>query len=262
MPYQTLLFDQSDGVATITLARPDAANALNLTMGRELAEVAVVCDEDPEIRAVLITAGGPIFSAGGDVRAFAGAGDRLPSLLKELTMYLHAALSRFARGDAPTIAAVGGMAAGAGMSLALGCDLVVAGASARFTMAYTRIGLVPDGGSSFHLPRRIGNRRTLELMLTNRVLDANEAEQWGLVNRVVADEDLAAEARRLAVELAAGPTRAFGMARRLVLGSQAESLEAQMELEARAIAAAAATDDGREGIEAFLAKRRPTFRGR
>jgi 2-(1,2-epoxy-1,2-dihydrophenyl)acetyl-CoA isomerase len=261
MTYQTLRFSLDDGVARITLARPDNANALDLAMMRELMEASIACDEDVSVRAIVIDSEGRLFCAGGDLAEFARAGDGLARLLKEATVYLHAAISRLVRTRAPVIAAVQGHAAGAGFSLAMACDLVLAASSAKFTMAYTRAGLVPDGGSTYFLPRLIGRRRTLDLMLTNRTLSAAEALEWGLVSRVVEDDQLAAEALRLAREIAQGPTGAFGGVKRVVLRSESETLESQMEIEARAIADAARSADGQEGIRAFLAKRPARFSG-
>jgi 2-(1,2-epoxy-1,2-dihydrophenyl)acetyl-CoA isomerase len=163
--------------------------------------------------------------------------------------------------DAPFIVAVNGAAGGGGMSFVLAADLVIAAESAKFAMAYTRAGLSPDGGSTYFLPRIVGARRALELALTNRVLSAREAFDWGLVSRVVADGALATESEALAKELSRGATQAFGAAKRLIHHSFAESLETQMELEAQAIAAQARGADAREGIAAFLAKRAPKFGG-
>jgi 2-(1,2-epoxy-1,2-dihydrophenyl)acetyl-CoA isomerase len=261
MEYQNLRYAVQDGVATVTLDRPDAANAIDLDLGRELMHVAIRCDDDPAVRAVLLTGTGRMFCAGGDLKAFASEGARLPSLLKELTTYLHAATSRFARMDAPLVVAVNGTAAGAGFSVAISGDLVLAAESAKFAMAYTAAGLSPDGSSSFFLPRLVGMRRAQELMLTNRRLSAAEALDWGLVSQVVPDAELADTAFALAKQLAAGPTRALGMVKKLLATSFQESLETQMELEARGIAEMAGTADGREGIDAFLSKRAPGFRG-
>jgi 2-(1,2-epoxy-1,2-dihydrophenyl)acetyl-CoA isomerase len=256
-----LSFEVEGSVARLTLDRPDAANAIDLALGRELMEAAIRCDEDARIRAVLLTGAGRFFCAGGDLKSFAARGDALPAALKELTVHLHAAISRFARMRAPLVVAVNGAAAGAGMSLAVMGDLVLAAESAKFTMAYTAAGLAPDGSSTWMLPRLIGVRRTQELMLTNRVLSAAEAQAWGLVTRVVPDADLAGEAAALAARLAAGPTRAFGSVKALLAGSLGEGLETQMEHEARAIAACAGSADGREGIRAFLDKRAAKFTG-
>jgi 2-(1,2-epoxy-1,2-dihydrophenyl)acetyl-CoA isomerase len=202
-----------------------------------------------------------MFSGGGDLKSFAAQGAALPGHLKEVALYLHAAISRFVRMDAPVVAAVNGAAGGAGMSLCLFADLVLAAESAKFTLAYTRAGLSPDGGSTYFLPRIVGVRRALELALTNRVLTAREAAEWGIVTRVVADAELLTEADALARQLAAGATRAYGAAKRLLHHSFAESLETQMEVEAQAIAGMARTHDAREGIAAFIAKRKPDFSG-
>ncbi|HAD24317.1 MAG TPA: enoyl-CoA hydratase [Alphaproteobacteria bacterium] len=259
---KTIAFEMSGNVATITLNRPDAANGVDLEMGHGLMQAAIHCDETPGIRAVILTGAGKMFCAGGDLKAFAGFGDTLPARLKELTAYLHAATSRFMRMDAPLIVAVNGTAAGAGFSLAVSGDLVLAAASANFTMAYTAAGLSPDGSSSYFLPRLIGLRRTQELMLTNRRLDAAAALDWGLVTEIVPDEQLLPAATTLAQKLADGPTRAHGVVKRLLIDSYGNGPETQMELEARGIAAMAGTEDGREGIAAFLAKRAPRFTGK
>jgi 2-(1,2-epoxy-1,2-dihydrophenyl)acetyl-CoA isomerase len=261
MPLETLGLRIEDGVGRITLRRPDNANAMNPTMARELLEVAIACDVDTSVRAVLIDAEGRMFCAGGDLDGFASAGTGLASLIKRMTVDLHGAISRLARMRAPVIAAVQGAAAGAGFSLACACDLVVAGRSAKFTMAYTRAGLVPDGSSTYFLPRLLGRRRALELMLLNPVLTADEAHEQGLVTQVVEDAALPEAAFALARELAQGPTGAYAAAKRLVLTSSNETLESQMELEAAAITEAATGADGQEGIAAFLEKRKPTFHG-
>src|SRR5205085_11736995 len=171
--------------------------------------------------------------------------------LKRVTEGLHTAISRFSRMDAPVIAAVGGTAAGGGMSLACSADIVVASENARFTMAYTRIGLVPDGASTFVLPRRIGIRRTRDLMLRNRVVGAKEALELGLVEYVVSQNKLDDEARKIARELAAGPTCAYGTLKRLLLGTFDHGIETQMVLETSGIASMGATEDAKEGLAAF-----------
>ena len=255
-----VLCEVRDGVAFLTLNRPEAANALDMEMSRVLMELAIRVDEDPNVGAVVLTGRGRFFCAGGDLAFFGTAGDELGARLKEMTAYFHAAISRFARMDAPLIGAVSGVAAGAGFSLAAACDLVVAGESSMYTMAYTAAGLSPDGSSTWFLPRRIGDRRTRELMLTNRRLSAAEALDWGVVNAVVPDDKVLEEASSLATTLAAGPTGAYGAVKSLLAQSFENGLETQMELEARAIAAQGSGPDGREGIDAFLAKRKPNFR--
>jgi 2-(1,2-epoxy-1,2-dihydrophenyl)acetyl-CoA isomerase len=261
MDYSTLLFDVTDNVATITLNRPEAANAMSGDTARELSDAALRCDTDPDIRAVLITGAGKMFCPGGDLNVFRAHQDHLHTYVKEMATYLHTGISRLRRMDAPIVAAVNGVAAGAGMSLALACDIVLAGESTRFMMAYTRAGLTPDGSATYSLPRIVGLKRAVELTLTNRMLTAQEALDWGIVARVVPDDMLLDEARKLAGQLAAGPTAAFGTAKRLLQDGWTETLETQMEMEGRAISDSARTADALEGITAFLEKRKPRFKG-
>ncbi len=249
-------------VGYITLNRPDAANALNAEVARQLDEAALQCDENSDIRAVLMTGAGRMFCGGGDLKAFAAQPrDRLPAYLKAVTFYFHQAIHRFARMRAPLVIAVNGNAGGGGMSLAVAGDIVLAAESARFTMAYTRVGLTPDGSSTYTLPRLIGLRRATELMLTNRTLSAREAEQMGLITRAVPDAELLQQAETIVQELVQGATCAFGGVKRLLYSSATASLAEQMELETEWIAEVARTQDAHEGITAFLGKRAPKFNG-
>jgi 2-(1,2-epoxy-1,2-dihydrophenyl)acetyl-CoA isomerase len=259
--YDTLEFDVRDGVAHITLNRPEAANALNLEMCQELLRAVLRCDEEPSVRAVVIAGAGRMFCVGGDLKSFAEQGERVSPHLKEVTTYLHAAISRMARMDPPVVAAVHGAAAGAGLSLVCASDLVVAAESARFTMAYTNAGLTPDGSSTYYLPRLVGLKRAMELTLTNRQLSTQEALEWGIVTRVVPDEDLYENAAALGSQLAAGATKALGAAKRLLHTGWIGTLETQMEHEAQTIAEMARAADGREGIASFLEKRLAEFTG-
>ena len=261
MEYSTLLFDVQEGVAQITLNRPEALNSINLEMARDLMYAVLRCDEDPTIRAVVIHGAGNQFCAGGDLKTFAAQKEHLPYYLKEVTTYLHAAVSRLIRMDPPVVGAVHGHAVGAGMGLAMACDVVIAAQSARFNMAYTRVGLTPDGSSTYFLPRIVGLRRALELTLTNRMLSAQEAFEWGIVTKVVTDEELLAQAQAFAKQLASGAPKALGAAKRLLHGGWTETLETQMEHESQTIAAMAHTSDTHEGITAFLEKRSPKYRG-
>ncbi len=261
MNFETLTFNKTGAVATVTLSRPDAANAFNLAMGRDLLAVANTCASDSSIRAVILTAAGRMFCAGGDVGGFAAA-DNTGELLRAITTRLHSAIARFQRMDAPLIVAVNGVAAGAGMSIALTGDFVIAAASAKFTMAYTGIGLSPDGSSTFFLPRLVGPRKAKELMINNDVLSADDALSLGLVSRVVPNDELMTIATELAEKLAAGPTRAYGEVKRLVADSFNSSLDTQMERETRAIAELAnGTEDAANGIAAFIAKEKVEFKG-
>jgi 2-(1,2-epoxy-1,2-dihydrophenyl)acetyl-CoA isomerase len=257
--YETLIVERIGRVEHITLNRPESANGLNLTMAQELARAAAACDADPEVRAVLLTAAGRFFSAGGDLKWMEANAADAGRAIKELADTFHRALTSFARMDAPMVVAVNGMAAGAGFSMALLGELVFAGESAAFTSAYTRAGLSPDGSSTYLLPRLVGLRRAQELMLTNRVLSAVEAAQWGLVTMVVADDELSQVALDAATALAAGSAGAQAKVKSMLLSSYSTSFETQMEMEARNIAVCAASPDGTEGREAFIAKRAPTF---
>ncbi len=256
--YQTLQLEVRDRVAFVTLNRPDAMNTLSLQMGRDLLQAALACEADRNIRAVVLTGAGKAFCAGGDLRGMHEQGEGMQGYLHELTTHLHAAISLFTHMDAPLIAAVNGTTAGAGVGLVAMADLAFAAQSVKITLAYTGVGLTPDGSTSYFLPRLIGLKRTAELMLLNRVLSAEEAQQWGLVNQVVADADLLAEATRLAEKLAAGPTGAYGKVKRL-LASSSGAMEAQMMIEGRTISAQAVSPEGREGISAFLSKRKPNY---
>ena len=261
MSYETLSFDVADGVARLALNRPDAANAFNPEICRDLFDAAIACDERDDIRAVLLTGEGKMFSAGGDLKYFSGQGDQLGAALKEITGLLHAALSRMAHMDAPVVGAINGMAAGAGFSLAAACDVAIAGESTKFTLAYTAAGLSPDGSSTWYLPRLVGLRRAKELMLTNRMLSAEEAREMGVIDQVVPDDDLQDEAMAQAKAFAAGPTKAFGATKRLLQETWNGGLETQMDRETRSIVDLTRTADAHEGIDAFVNKRKPDFKG-
>lgn len=259
-----VLIERDGGLVILTLNRPEAYNAIDGPMMQALLDALVDCDEDAAVRAVLLTGAGKAFCAGGNLKAMQAEdakGRSVGAFLKRLTVPVHGCIATMARMEKPVIGAVNGPAGGAGFSLALACDLVLAAESAVFTMAYTRAGLAPDGGSSFFLPRIVGPKRAYDLMVNNSVLSAAEARDLGIVNTIYPDATFMAEARGYAGRLAAGPSRAFGAAKRLVALSPESSLETQMEHERRAIAACAGTEDFREGVAAFVEKRAPQFSG-
>lgn len=260
-PTENIIFEIKGQTAYITLNRPKAFNGINLPLAKELMAATIHCDEDSNIRAVVLTGAGNAFCAGGDLMDFAQKGDQLPAALKELTVYVHATVSRLARMSKPLITAVNGVAAGAGMSYAIAGEMVIAAESASFVAAYTAAGLSPDGGMTHALPRMIGLARAREMILTNRRVKAPEALSWGLVNKCVPDQDLMREVELLADIFAGGPTKSFGRVKELLVSSFSETLETQMELEARGISDMAKTRDGREGVEAFVQKRKPQFQG-
>jgi len=251
-----------DHVAWLTFSRPERANVFDYDFVEDLYEASLECASNDDIRAVVIAAEGRFFSAGGDAKLFVQLGDGLPKAVLELTGRLHSAVARFAQMDAPVITAVNGPAAGGGLSLVAMADLAIAARSARFVLAFPAIGFSIDTGGSWFLPKVIGPRRTLELALTGKTLDAEEALSWGLVNRVVDDADLLKEAGALAAKLAAGPSKAFGAIKRLVHSNFAHPMEAHMEREAQTLSGLTKGPDAREGIKAFGEKRPPRFVGR
>jgi len=262
MKFKTINFNIENGIALIELNRPKHYNALNHAMADDLFKASLECDDNPEIRSVLLTGvGDKAFCAGGDLHSFYEYGDKISSHLKEVTTILHGAISRFSRMNAPLIVAVNGVAAGAGFSFVGFADMVIASTNASFVSAYSKAGLTPDGSSTYFLPRIIGSRRYLELIMTNRILTANEALEWGLVNKVVDFNELKNESVNLAQQLAEGPSVAFGKLKNLVHNSFLDSLEGQMEFEARMISESAKTKDGINGVDAFVNKNKPSFKG-
>lgn len=258
---KSVIFDVQDGVATITLNRPDVGNAINLDMARALVDVAIRCETDRSIRCVVLTGAGRLFCAGGDVSSFADAGDGASALLSELAGTLHMAVARFSRMACPLLTLVNGPAAGAGLSLAIAGDVVLSARSAHFTAAYSAIGLTPDGGMSWLLPRLVGLRKAQEIILTNRRIKGEEAEAIGLITRLVDDAALTAEGQAAANQLAASAVGAVSAARRLLQKSFQNGLEGQLEDEAASIALAGARPEYQEGLAAFLAKRPANFLG-
>ena len=261
MDYSTIEFEINDHVASITLNRPEKYNALNPDMAKELMHAAIHCEENKEIRAVLLKGNGKTFSVGGDLNEFASQAENLPSFVKENIIYLHTTIIHMTRMDPPWVAAVHGNVAGAGMSLMCAADITLAAESATFSLAYTAIGLSPSGSSTHFLPRILGIKRAMELALTNRRVSAAEALEWGLVTRVVPDDALLELSNDAAIRLAKSPTKALGAAKQLLYQSVSQSLESQMENEAQAFTTMVRTNDFREGLTAFFEKREAIFRG-
>lgn len=257
--YKTIDYSLQDNVAKIYLNRPDQANGLNAEIASELADVARRMATSDEVKCVILSAHGSMFCAGGDLKAVSDYGDEVGYGLKGIADDLHTAVANFTRMKAPLIVAVNGTAAGAGFSLAVCGDLVLAVDSAKFTMAYSKLGFSPDGGASYLLPRLVGLRKAQELMFTNRVLSADEAHAWGLVNEVCSSGDLQARAMELASSLANGSLGSHASIKQLLLNTFDNGLESQLELESMHISANASSVDGREGLQAFIEKRKPNF---
>lgn len=258
-PLETVDFEQKDGVGWIRMNRPEALNAFNLAMGKDLCAVANHCGADPTVRAVVLTGTGRAFCAGGDVQEMykhLEEEGRADLFLRELTVLLHAFVAEIVRMQKPVIAAVNGTAAGAGMSMSLACDLGLAAEGCRFVLAYTNVGLVPDGGSSYLLTRLVGYRKAIEIAYLNEPIDSEEALRLGLVNRVFPSESFEQEVSRIASKLAQGPTATYGRTRNLMRLGLTESLESQMENERQGIVASALSEEFREGVTAFVGKRK------
>jgi 2-(1,2-epoxy-1,2-dihydrophenyl)acetyl-CoA isomerase len=261
MELETINYSTRGGVAHVRLNRPSGANAVNPRFAADLREVMLEIEHDDAVKAVSVTAEGKVFCAGGDLKEFNEAGAGLPKLAADMLVDFHGAVYKMNRTPKPFVAGVGGAAGGAGLSLVSAFDLVVCGESAKFTMAYTRAGVTPDGTSSYFLARHIGLRRMLDLTLTNRVLSAEEAEAWGLVNRVVPDDEVDGATAELAEQLASGPAWAVGHAKTVIYNGFESPLEQAGEFEGTMITSAMARHDGQEGIAAFVEKRSPEFNG-
>ncbi|TML39998.1 MAG: hypothetical protein E6G25_07000 [Actinobacteria bacterium] len=245
-------------VLTVTLNRPDVLNALNAATHKALAAALKDARAD-DVRAVVITGAGRGFCVGQDLTEFRESAGDIGSRLRST---YHPNIKAIRALEKPVIAAVNGAAAGAGLSLACACDLRIASDQATFVPAFVNIGLVPDSGGTFFVARLVGQARAFEWLCSGRRLTAAEAQQWGVVSEVVDADRLAARAAEVAGELAALPTRAIGMTKRLLDRSPAATLDDQLEWEAQLQAAATKTEDFREGVTAFLEKRHPDFHGR
>jgi 2-(1,2-epoxy-1,2-dihydrophenyl)acetyl-CoA isomerase len=259
----TILLDVAEGVATVTLNRPDKLNAINERMHAELAAALDRIEADPAVRALLLTGAGRAFSAGQDLGdRVMGEGDAPPDLGETLDRLYNPLIRRLRQLELPVIAAVNGVAAGAGANLALACDLVLAARSAKFIQAFSRLGLVPDSGGTYVLPRLVGPARATGLALLAEPLPAEQAAAWGLIWQVIDDDRLLDEATALARKLATQPTKGLGLIKRALNASAANTLGEQLDLERDLQREAGRTEDYREGVRAFLDKRPAAFKGR
>jgi len=257
----TVLYSVADGVATILLNRPQVMNALDARMIVQLREAAERAEHDTQARAVVIRGAGPAFLAGGDVAMFHANLTKMPALVREGAPELHRAILALRRASKPVLASVHGAVAGAGVSVMAAADLAIAADGTKFTMAYSRLGTSPDGGATYSLPRLVGMRKALELILLSDAIEAHEALRLGLVNWVVGAEQLAAETESIARRLAQGATAAFAEIKKLLNQSYDQTLAAQLNAEVEAFARCAGTRDFAEGVTAFVEKRKPQFNG-
>lgn len=266
-PLRVVRYTVDAGVATIELHRPETGNAIDPTMVEDLDEATFRATTEPEVRAVLVRGAGGNLSVGGDLSYFAGLGGSssasdVPTRLRQMTDHYHLALERLASLPAPVVCAVQGAAAGGGMGLAHVADIVVAAEDSRWALGYAALGLASDGANSWYLPRVVGMRRAQQMFLLNRRLNGHEALAWGLVSELLPADEVDARARALAERLAAGPTEGYGRMKKLLRRAQEAELADQLVEETREMSAAGASADAREGIDAFVTRRRPEFRGR
>lgn len=256
---EVLRVRKADGIATLLLNRPEAYNALNMEMVEALAANIFSLAGDSTVRGIIISGEGKAFCAGGDLKYTLGYPEGAPAAFRELAARFHQAILEIRRMSKAVIAAVNGIAAGGGFSLALACDFRVMAKSAVFRQAYTSSGLSIDGGGSFTLPRLVGIARALEIMAFDRPISAEQALSWGLATRVVEDGDALEEAARMASELSARSLNSLGLAKNLLTDSFNTSIETHLERELRALAGCALHPDGLEGLRAFSEKRKPVF---
>lgn len=259
----SVLISLEAGVQIVTLNRPEKLNALNREMHEQLAAAFESARREAQIRAVLLTGAGRGFCTGQDLaERDVRPGSPPIDLSVSLGKHYHPLVHRMRELPKPIVCAVNGVAAGAGANLALACDLVLAARGASFVQAFSRLGLVPDSGGSYFLPRLVGTARAMGLALLAEKLSAERAAEWGLIWKVVDDEALATEARELAAKLAQGPTKGYGLLKRAIYASARNDLDAQLDLERDLQREAGLTDDYREGVMAFKEKRAPRFTGK
>jgi len=256
----SVLSQRRDNILEVTLNRPEAYNALNLEMMKQLGEILSSAATDESIQGILLTGKGKAFCAGGDLKWMSQETENMRSVLHQLAPQFHLSITEIRRMEKPVVAAINGIAAGGGFSLALACDFRIMGQSTVLRQAYTSSGLSMDGGGSFALPRLVGLARAMEIMAFDEPISSSRALEWGLVTKVVPDEEVLPEAFSMLDGLTKTALHSFAWSKRLMTHSFNNTLETQLELERQGISDCAAHPDGQEGIRAFVEKRRPTFK--
>lgn len=263
MTFTTIEFVIEDALARLTLNRPDKLNSFNAQMHEEVREAMKTVQRDDSIRCLLISGYGRGFCAGQDLSDRNVAPDaESPDLGESLEQKYNPLIRSLVKLEKPVICAVNGVAAGAGANIALACDIVIAAESAKFIQSFCNIGLVPDSGGTWTLPRLVGRARALGMALLGERISARQAEDWGLIWKCVADDELTSTAERMARHLATQPTRGLGLIKRAMLASSENSLDDQLDLERDLQRLAGRSEDYREGVGAFMDKREPVFKGR
>lgn len=259
--FENLKVDINDNVAIISLARPDAMNAYNEAMAIEFLRAIEQADANQDVRAILLRGEGKCFCAGGDIGMFATKMDSMPGNVPEMMEILNTTITTMLNASKPILASVHGSVAGVGMSFMLACDLVIASESCKFTMAYAGIGLTPDGGASYLLPRIVGQKKAMQMFLLPEVFSAEKAERMELINWIAKDEELDKQTSAIMYKLANGPTIALKKAKQLLTGTWERNIEDQLMAEMYAFTECTTTKDFARGVDAFLQKQKPVFEG-
>lgn len=259
---ETILFSVANNIATISFNRPNAMNTFNQQMGEELEAVTEQVRIDQSIRAVVLRGTGQLFMAGGDIHFFYETLDKMPAGVMKIVRTLNASIINLMRMPKPVLASVHGSVAGVGVSLMMACDLAIAAADTKFTMAYSALGISPDGGASYNLPRLVGVRKAMEWLLLSEKFDAATAKNHGLINWIVPPEAIEVESAKLLARLAAGPTHSYAEVKRLMHKTWKNSLETQLEQEGDAFESCSKTADFKAGVTSFVQKSKPSFQGK
>lgn len=263
MEYTTVIIEKRSGVGTIKFNRPEVLNAFNHVMGQEIGSAVAEMRDDPDVRCVILTGSGRAFCAGGDIKGMLNKfSSASPNERRASLKNTHRWLTELINLNKPVIASVKGYAVGAGLSLAMAADIIIAEENSKFAQSFVGVGLAPDLAGSYLLPRLVGLNKAKELTFTGEIFDAHTAQRLGIVNKVVTDNELEHETWQLALRLAQGPTKAIGLAKAMINKSFETDLTAFLDDEASYQAFCGATEDFKEGVQAFIGKRKPVFKGK